>query len=256
MPCRGVVRGSRAEQVLSEEHHVLDHMLTGAPMPKEEEEDEERQQDKVEVGAPEHPLKTRQQSHAQQQQQQQQQIVRSKAPLPPNKRHAASKQRHVSPQQRARPRDPSPQNQLIANIGSNYHRRSPSPAADDVFGDAIIDIHEAPVDAAPSGQVVPRYLANQMAAAGGLKHAKPRAARSISPSIDFRFEAASGSSVLWEQGVGTRVLLGDVKMGNFVDIMEMDLVPVGNVKVPTKSFSQVQVRLIDKHSSLPLLLIA
>ena len=41
--------------------------------------------------------------------------------------------------------------------------------------------------------------------------------------------------------VATRVLLGDVKMGNFIDIMEMDLVPVSDVKVPTKSFSQVQV---------------
>ena len=88
---------------------------------------------------------------------------------------------------------------------------------------------------------MPRYLANQMAP-GAKQHVKlSRAARSISPSINFRAEAA-GSAALWEQGVGTRVLLGDVKMGNFVDIMEMDLVPIGDVKVPTKSFSQVQVR--------------
>ena len=45
--------------------------------------------------------------------------------------------------------------------------------------------------------------------AGG---AKQQPARSISPSIDFRAEAASGSTALWEQGVGTRVLLGDVKV--------------------------------------------
>ena len=113
---------------------------------------------------------------------------------------------------------------------------------DDGFGDAIVDINEMPVDAAPhSGQVIPRYLANQMATGSKHQMKLSRGARSVSPAIDFRFESAAGSSALRDHGVGTRVLLGDVKMGNFVDIMEMDLVPIGDVKVPTKSFSQVQV---------------
>jgi hypothetical protein len=119
--------------------------------------------------------------------------------------------------------------------------------------------------------------------AGG---AKQRPARSISPSIDFRAEAASGSTALWEQGVGTRVLLGDVKvrrgrlqiavslfcfaasflflhpkptttsplplqMGNFVDIMELDVVPIGDVKFPSRSFNHVQVKL-TQPALLPL----
>jgi hypothetical protein len=227
-------------------------MLTGAPLPKEDEEDEEPEQPQLEKNEPnaaEQPVKIRQHSHHSQVQQQQ--PARSKAPLPPNKRQATSKQRRVSPQlQRGRAAtDPSPQNQLIANIGSNYHRRSPSPMFDDGFGDAIVDINEAPVDSAPlSGQVIPRYLANQMATGTKQQIKLPRGARSISPSIDFRAETGSGSNSLWEQGVGTRVLLGDVKMGNFVDIMEMDLVPIGDVKVPTKSFSQVQVRR-DVHTA-------
>lgn len=246
-----VVHTSHGLQVLSEEHYVLDHMLTGAPLPKEDDEDEEQpQQEKSEQLVAEQPLKIRQQSHPQNQhsthlQLQYQHSARSKAPMPPNKRQATTKPRRVSPQQqRARaPTDPSSQNQLIANIGSNFHRRSPSPAFDDGFSDAIVDINEAPADVAPhSGQVIPRYLANQMAA--GAKQIKlSRGTRSISPSIDFRAGNASGSDALWEQGVGTRVLLGDAKMGNFVDIMEMDLVPIGDVKVPTKSFSQVQVRI-------------
>ena len=85
-------------------------------------------------------------------------------------------------------------------------------------------------------------------ASGAKQQAKlSRAQRSISPSINFSAEAAAGSAALWEQGVGTRVLLGDVKMGNFIDIMEMDLVPIGDVKVPTKSFSQVQVQRCSKR---------
>ncbi len=236
---------------------MLDHILTGAPLPKEDDDDEEQlQQQKIEQSTVEQPVKMRQQSHCeqtlhthvqqqQQQQQQHQNPVRLKAPIPPSKRQATSKQRRVSPQQqRGRAvTDPSLQNQLIANIGTNYHRRSPSPVFDDGFGDAIVDINEAPADSAPhSGQVIPRYLANQMAAGAKQQMKLSRGARSISPSIDFRAQSASGSNPLWEQGVGTRVLLGDVKMGNFVDIMEMDLVPIGDVKVPTKSFSQVQVR--------------
>jgi hypothetical protein len=247
-------------QVLSEEHHVLDHMLTGAPLPREDDGDEQPPQQKDEENVPEHAVnKSRQQSNVQhsystqqQQQQQQQHPIRSKAPLPPSKRLAASKQRHVSPQQqRTRASlDPSQQNHFISSIGTNYHRRSPSPAFDDGFGDAIVDVSEEPVDSAPhSGQVVPRYLVNQMAAGPKQQMKMSRGARSISPSIDFRAQAAGGTSgnVLWEHGVGTRVLLGDVKMGNFIDIMEMDLTPVGDVKVPTKSFSQVQVGWRNKH---------
>ena len=139
---------------------MLDHMLTGAPLPKDDDSGEEdAPRDRSGVDVAEQPVKMKQQ---QQQQQQQQYSVRSKAPLPPSKRLAASKQRHVSPQQqRGRAvRDPSPQNQLmsnIGNIGTNYHRRSPSPAYDDGLGDAIVDINEAAVSVAPaSGQVIPR----------------------------------------------------------------------------------------------------
>ena len=73
---------------------MLDHMLTGAPLPKDDDSGEEdAPRDRSEVDVAEQPVKMKQQ------QQQQQYSVRSKAPLPPSKRLAASKQRHVSPQQ-------------------------------------------------------------------------------------------------------------------------------------------------------------
>jgi hypothetical protein len=134
----------------------------------------------------------------------------------------------------------------MLNIGANCRRRSPSPSSAPAHDEAIVDVSEVPSDYIPhSAQVVPRYLASQMAGAGAAKQQVKgaRVARSISPSIDFRAQAASSSSALLEQGVGTRVLLGDVKMGNFVDIIEIDVQPAGDVKVPSKSFSQVQVRM-------------